>query len=217
MGPHIDTYRRVCTQWTLSCCSSHYRSSRCSDTHVRRHWGGPSWHSRTPRRPLPAADRHTPGVRRSRPTHEGVGGRVERNETISREINPCMDRFMDWGFYFGCCFLFRILFIWSKGWLWIRAIDSSLSWAWLAHLAAAGSSVHESRAEHVLGEQVGVGVLADSVINHWLSQTLQPIREVVCRLQGKQRKRDGKPQTWSPCWNAAHSGKYVLKKIESAN
>ena len=74
-----------------------------------------------------------------------------------------------------------------------------LGLARLAHLAAAGSSVHESRAEHVLGEQVGVGVLADSVINHWLSQTLQPIREVVCRLQGKQRKRDGKPQTWSPC------------------
>lgn len=46
------------------------------------------------------------------------------------------------------------------------------------HLAAAGASVHEPRADHVVGEEVGVGVLADPVINDGLPQALEPVRVV---------------------------------------
>lgn len=45
-----------------------------------------------------------------------------------------------------------------------------------AHLAAAGSSLHESRAHHVLCEEMGVGVPADSVVDDWLPQTLESVR-----------------------------------------
>lgn len=48
-------------------------------------------------------------------------------------------------------------------------------WFSPTHLAAAGASVHESRANHVVGEEVGVGVPADSVIDDGLPQTLQPV------------------------------------------
>lgn len=60
-------------------------------------------------------------------------------------------------------------------------------WSSPTHLAAAGSSMHESRADHVLGEEVGVGVPADSVIDDGLPQALQPVGEVVCR-GGKRRE-----------------------------
>lgn len=46
------------------------------------------------------------------------------------------------------------------------------------HLAAAGASLHEPGADHVLGEEVGVGVLADPVVNDGLPQALQPVRIV---------------------------------------
>lgn len=52
-------------------------------------------------------------------------------------------------------------------------------WFSPTHLAAAGTSVHESGANHVLGEDVGVGVPADPVIDDWLPQALQPVRKVV--------------------------------------
>lgn len=47
-----------------------------------------------------------------------------------------------------------------------------------AHLAAAGTSLHEPGADHVLGEEVGVGVPADPVINDGLPQALEPVRVV---------------------------------------
>lgn len=43
------------------------------------------------------------------------------------------------------------------------------------HLAAAGAAVHEPGADHVLGEEVGVGVPADPVVNDGLPQALQPV------------------------------------------
>lgn len=46
------------------------------------------------------------------------------------------------------------------------------------HLAAAGASVHEPRADHVLGEEVGVGVPAHPVVNDGLPQALEPVRIV---------------------------------------
>lgn len=46
------------------------------------------------------------------------------------------------------------------------------------HLAAAGASLHEPGAHHVFGEEVGVGVLADPVINDGLPQALEPVRVV---------------------------------------
>lgn len=53
-------------------------------------------------------------------------------------------------------------------------------WFSPTHLAAAGTSVHESRANHVLCEKVGVGVPADPVIDDGLPQTLQTVWEAVC-------------------------------------
>ena len=53
-------------------------------------------------------------------------------------------------------------------------------WFSPTHLAAAGTSVHEPGADHVLGEEVGVGVPADPVIDDGLPQTLQPVGIVVC-------------------------------------
>lgn len=53
-------------------------------------------------------------------------------------------------------------------------------WFSPTHLAAAGTALHESGANHVLGEEVGVGVPADPVIDDGLPQTLQPVRKVVC-------------------------------------
>lgn len=47
-----------------------------------------------------------------------------------------------------------------------------------AHLAAAGTSLHEPGADHVLSEEVGVGVPADPVINDGLPQALEPVRIV---------------------------------------
>lgn len=52
-------------------------------------------------------------------------------------------------------------------------------WFSPTHLAAAGTSMHESGAKHVLGEEVGVGVPADPVIDDGLPQALQPVRKVV--------------------------------------
>lgn len=43
--------------------------------------------------------------------------------------------------------------------------------------------MHESRANHVVGEEVGVGVPADPVIDDGLPQALQPVGEVVWRAQ----------------------------------
>lgn len=57
----------------------------------------------------------------------------------------------------------------------IPSVPSGLS---PTHLAAAGTSMHESGANHVLCEEVGVGVLADPVIDDGLPQALQPVREV---------------------------------------
>lgn len=53
-------------------------------------------------------------------------------------------------------------------------------WFGPTHLAAAGTSAHETRANHVLCEEMGVGVLADPVIDDGLLQALQPVRIVVC-------------------------------------
>lgn len=38
--------------------------------------------------------------------------------------------------------------------------------------------MHEARAEHVGSHQVGVGVLADAIVNHWLVKALQTVRHV---------------------------------------
>ena len=43
-------------------------------------------------------------------------------------------------------------------------------------LAAAGSSMHEARTEHVLSHQVGIGILADAIIDDGLSKALQAVR-----------------------------------------
>lgn len=51
-----------CSSW---CCWS----SCCSGTRERTRWGVPAWRSRTPRTRLPAADRCTPGGRRSLPAN----------------------------------------------------------------------------------------------------------------------------------------------------
>lgn len=47
-----------------------------------------------------------------------------------------------------------------------------------AHLAAAGTSLHEPGADHVVSEEVGVGVPADPVIDDGLPQALEPVRIV---------------------------------------
>ncbi len=52
-------------------------------------------------------------------------------------------------------------------------------WLSLTHLAAAGTSMHETRAKHVFCEEVGVGVPADPVIDDGLPQALQPVRIIV--------------------------------------
>lgn len=52
-------------------------------------------------------------------------------------------------------------------------------WFSPTHLAAAGTSMHESGAKHVVGKEVGVGVPADPVIDDGLPQALQPVGKVV--------------------------------------
>lgn len=66
-----------------------------------------------------------------------------------------------------------------------QALPVSVRSLWFSptHLAAAGTSMHESRANHVVGEEVGVGVPADPVIDDGLPQALQPVGEVVWRAQ----------------------------------
>lgn len=61
----------------------------------------------------------------------------------------------------------------------IACIPVCSRWFSPTHLAAAGTSMHESGANHVLSEEVGVGVPADPVINDGLPQALQPVRIVV--------------------------------------
>ena len=60
----------------------------------------------------------------------------------------------------------------------VLVLPVHLLWFSRTHLAAAGTSLHESRADHVLCEEVGVGVPADSVIDDGLPQALQPVRIV---------------------------------------
>ncbi|MEQ2298221.1 hypothetical protein AMECASPLE_003057 [Ameca splendens] len=45
------------------------------------------------------------------------------------------------------------------------------------HLAAAGSSMHESRAHHAVGEEVGVSVPADLVADDRLPQTVESVKK----------------------------------------
>lgn len=52
-------------------------------------------------------------------------------------------------------------------------------WFRPTHLAAAGTSMHESGANHVGSEEVGVGIPADPVIDDGLPQALQPVGIVV--------------------------------------
>lgn len=69
-------------------------------------------------------------------------------------------------------------------------------WFSPTHLAAAGTSLHESGANHVVGEEVGVGVPADSVIDNGLSQALQPVRIVAW---GAERKEYDIELKYMPC------------------
>lgn len=51
-------------------------------------------------------------------------------------------------------------------------------------MAAAGAAVHKSGADHVLSEEVGVGVPADPVVNDGLPEALQSVGEVICGTFG---------------------------------
>ena len=44
-------------------------------------------------------------------------------------------------------------------------------------LAAAGSSMHEARADHVLSHPLGIGILADAIIDDGLCKALQAVRK----------------------------------------